>query len=187
MGHCTTSRTGDQGRDIMRALLTVLGIMACSAADALPPEDIFAKASVSIVVVTAVDEDGEPKSRGSGVVIAPGVIVTNCHVVDGATRIEVAHETETTPASLRIGSTDRDICLLQTVRDHPFDSPITGLIGHKDLRVGQKVFAIGNPRRLELTMSQGIVSSLRSDGGRVTSCTNRCLHFAWFQRRRFVR
>jgi S1-C subfamily serine protease len=56
----------------------------------LDPKEIFRRASPSIVVVRTYDEGGRPVALGSGFYVDDGrKIVTNFHVVDGATKVEV--------------------------------------------------------------------------------------------------
>lgn len=105
---------------------------------------------------------GQPVSQaaaGSGFVIsADGYILTNYHVIEGATTIKVAFmDGKTYDATLVGGEADNDIAVLKI--------EATGLtpvvIGDSDnIRVGEGVVAIGNPLgELTYSMTQGIVSA----------------------------
>jgi len=102
-------------------------------------------------------------SRGTGsgfVWDAAGHIITNQHVVDGATRVFVRFDGGDTESARLIGvSPDHDIAVLRVSRSASSLKPIT--VGRsRDLRIGQAVFAIGNPFGLTRTLTTGIVSAL---------------------------
>ena len=88
-------------------------------------------------------------------------MLTNFHVVEGANRgIEVTLSNKRRYSAKVIG-TDKvhDLALLQI--DAPNLEPVT-LADSRDLAVGQKVYAIGNPFGLNGTMTRGIISSIRT-------------------------
>ncbi|MGA2349599.1 MAG: trypsin-like peptidase domain-containing protein [Terracidiphilus sp.] len=100
--------------------------------------------------------------QGSGFVLdKAGHVLTNFHVVEGANRgIEVTLSNKRRYSAKVIG-TDKvhDLALLQI--DAPNLEPVT-LADSRDLAVGQKVYAIGNPFGLNGTMTRGIISSIRT-------------------------
>ncbi len=103
----------------------------------------------------------EKEGSGSGWVLdKQGHIVTNYHVVQDSDIVNVTlGEGESSPAEV-IGVDPRnDIAVLKVSIDPSRLSPVT--LGESDsLRVGQKIFAIGNPFGLNRTMTTGIISSL---------------------------
>ena len=100
---------------------------------------------------------------GSGVVIAPGEVITNCHVIEDGVRLRVSKGSHTSPAYVRFYDKRRDLCQLHAARAESFTRPVRGVVAMDDLRVGQRVYAIGGPRGLELTLSDGLISGLRQN------------------------
>ena len=108
-------------------------------------------------------EGGMPQQRervgsGSGVIIREdGYIVTNNHVIDGATRIEVTlNNNETYPATLVGTDPATDVALLKIDAN---GLPIIPFGDSDKLRLGEWVIAIGSPYDLRSTITAGIVSA----------------------------
>ena len=126
--------------------------------------DIAAQTVDSVVVVHVTVDGRRPldvAGSGSGVIICEdGVIVTNAHVVDGATSINVElTDGSTFAATVLAVNADQDIAIL--------DTEATGLTtidlgSTANLEVGDPVISIRNPLRLEggPSVSTGIVSAL---------------------------
>jgi S1-C subfamily serine protease len=102
------------------------------------------------------------KGNGSGSVIdAQGHILTNFHVVEGATKLTVSFGgTKTYPAKVVGGDPDTDLAVIQI---EPGADKLTVVpLGDSDqLDVGQKVLAIGNPFGLDRTLTTGVISGLQ--------------------------
>ncbi|MFN0218086.1 MAG: Do family serine endopeptidase [Hyphomicrobium sp.] len=112
-------------------------------------------------------DGGKPKivqGQGSGFVISTdGYVVTNNHVIDGATKIEVAFDGGEKHTAKLIGTDTRtDIALLKIDSTKTF--PAVKFAG-KDPRVGDWALAVGNPFGLGGTVTAGIVSALARDIG----------------------
>lgn len=101
------------------------------------------------------------EGSGSGSVIdASGMILTNHHVVDGAKEISVSLFNGLSYPAILVGQDpDTDIAILKIEAPKDQLIPLNWGSSHS-LRVGQKIFAIGNPFGLERTMSTGMISSL---------------------------
>lgn len=103
-----------------------------------------------------------PESFGSGsgwVWDNSGRIVTNNHVVQGATDVAVRLSNgETIPARVIGRAPQHDLAVLQL--QQPLPAPPLALGESEDLQVGQAVFAIGNPFGLGRSLTAGIVSAL---------------------------
>ncbi len=134
-------------------------LLASPCAHALTPEELFRQASPAVWVVIARDAQGQPVGSGSAVATAPGRVVTNCHVLRKATSITLRREREVYTATLEHPDPERDLCQLRA--DGLPAGPTPKIAPTATLRVGQKVYAIGAPRGLEQSLSDGLVSSLR--------------------------
>jgi len=132
---------------------------------------VYKKALPSVVNITstavaydffygAVPQQGQ----GSGFVIdGEGHILTNYHVIENARQVEVTTSDKKKYKAEVIGmDPPHDLAVIQI----PVKTvPKAELGDSKDLIVGQKVFAIGNPFGLSGTMTRGIISSIRSVRG----------------------
>ncbi len=131
--------------------------------------DIYKRVLPSVVNITSTTlvfdffYGTEPQQgQGSGFILdKAGHVLTNYHVIQGANRgIEVMLSNKRRYQA-RVVGTDKvhDLALLQI--DAPNLQPVT-LASSSNLQVGQRVYAIGNPFGLSGTMTQGIISSIRS-------------------------
>ena len=147
----------------MRGGLLVTMLLASLPAAAITPQELFSKLAPSIFFVYGVDTEEKRRSQGSGVVIAPQRVVTNCHVIQGANFVYLRKENVIYVAK-RVEHADsgRDLCQLEVPN---LNAPPVELGAAKGLKVGQKVFALGNPKGLEVTLSDGLVSALRGPDG----------------------
>ena len=126
------------------------------------PQEIFEAASHSIVVVEVHDGAGKLEATGSGVVVATGEVITNCHVAVEGKMLLVRQGKTQYPAQLHYADRDRDLCQL-TVPN--FKAAPVALGDMTSLKTGARVVAIGAPEGLELSVSEGLISSLREFGG----------------------
>ncbi|MEQ8210198.1 MAG: trypsin-like peptidase domain-containing protein [Lacipirellulaceae bacterium] len=103
----------------------------------------------------------ESEGSGSGAILdREGHIITNYHVVDGVRDIEVTLASNNAyPAKLIGHDKEHDVAVLKI--DAPADELVPITMGTSDnLRVGQRVFALGNPFGWDGTLTTGIISSL---------------------------
>lgn len=97
------------------------------------------------------------QGSGSGVIYsADGYIITNNHVIDKSTKIEVVHEKKTYQAKIIGTDPSTDLALLKVEAQN---LPAVKLGVSKDLRIGEWVLAVGNPFNLTSTVTAGIVSA----------------------------
>jgi putative serine protease PepD len=119
--------------------------------------DVVAKVSPSVVQINVTERGGS--ATGSGVIIdSSGTILTNAHVVSGATRIQVLLSTgKTVDATLVGADTNADIAVVQV---NAGTLTAAGIATGSTLRVGDTVLAFGSPLGLDGSVTAGIVSSL---------------------------
>jgi serine protease Do len=110
------------------------------------------------------DEGGDQvmkqQALGSGFIVdAQGHVVTNAHVIDGATTVKVKLSDDREFRAKVVGKDTRlDVAVLQ-LENPPHDLPVESLGQSDALRVGEYVVAIGNPFGLGNTVTMGIVSA----------------------------
>ena len=112
----------------------------------------------------------EAEGSASGVIITPdGYIVTNSHVVDGASAVEISLADGTSYTAKLVGQDPATDLAMLTVPGSGF--PIAHLGDSSKLQVGQLAIAIGNPLGFQSTVTTGVISalgrSLRSRNGRL--------------------
>ena len=103
------------------------------------------------------------RALGSGVIVSKdGYIITNNHVIENADEITVTLSGETTEYSAKLIGKDADSDLAVIKIDAKKLTPIK--IAHSsDLRIGDLIFAIGNPFGIGETVTQGIISALNKN------------------------
>lgn len=124
----------------------------------LDAAELFDRVTPSIWVVYASDAQGRPIASGSAVVIAADTLVTNCHVVRDAARVAIRRGDTQLTAQQAEADPEHDLCLLRVAR---LQAPTVLLAPESSLRPGMRVYAVGAPRRLEQTISDGLLSGLR--------------------------
>jgi len=147
-----------------------------SNAPAMPPEiapggrtttqDLFKSASRSVLGVVGKLPPG-PNGRsagvyGSAVAITDKLAITNCHVVEAAGEeiyIGSSGSDAVEQAKLIAADYEADRCVIG-VRSMELQ-PVAGIRAFDALEVGETVYAIGNPLRLERTLSDGLLSAKR--------------------------
>ena len=132
----------------------------------MEPAEVYASTVNSVVSINTTATAGtnifgqtvETASAGSGFIISPdGYIVTNYHVVKGATSVKVTlYSGDTYDATVIGGDSDYDVAVIKI---NASGLPAVTLGNSADVNVGDTVLAIGNPLgELTFSMSQGIVS-----------------------------
>ena len=127
-----------------------------------PLEDVIEEVNPSVVSI-AVDVSDDEQALGAGIIIsADGYVVTNAHVMENAQKIEVQTTDGENFAAKLVGIDEKtDIALLKVQKPLNFEA---GHFGDSDaIRVGNSVFAIGNPFGLGNSVSLGIISAKERD------------------------
>ena len=104
--------------------------------------------------------------QGSGAFISSDEIVTNFHVIQGATKVNVlAYDNEVYPAIVVGYNSVVDIALL---RVENVSYPSLALGNSDTVKVGEAVVALGNPYGLDFSVTQGIISAKRTASNGIT-------------------
>jgi S1-C subfamily serine protease len=135
---------------------------------------IAKEASGGVVSIVMSDKEGHPVTQGSGFLISKdGCVLTNYHVIkSGASAvIKLPSGAFFAVDGVRASDKDRDVAIIKA-RGTDFRALILG--DSSRLQVGEEVVAIGSPLSLESTVSNGIVSAIRTiedKGGRFVQIT----------------
>jgi putative serine protease PepD len=141
---------------------------------ALTATQIYQRDSAGVVAIKAVTSEGE--DEGTGIVLNDkGLILTNDHVIKGATSLTVdasGSSQKTTSAKIVGVEANQDLALIEVDPSGLGLTPLT-LASSSSLEVGDTVYALGTPYGLEETFTKGIVSALSReiaapDGAKIT-------------------
>jgi S1-C subfamily serine protease len=112
------------------------------------------------------DANGRRVATASGFFIREDLVATNFHVISAGVRGQVKVVGASTAYSIAgVVNADKakDLAVLRIVGGK---APSLPLASDSDARVGDKIYAVGNPLGLEGTFSDGIISGIRRDGSR---------------------
>jgi hypothetical protein len=138
-----------------------------SASQELRPQDIARRSFPSVVLIVC-DSGGEGASQGSGFFVAPGLVVTNFHVIENCVRgVARAIDGRKEPLAVtEVVAYDKnaDLAILRV----PEGASVAPLpLASRSVETGEPVYALGNPEGLSGSLSDGLVSNARrSDGTR---------------------
>lgn len=162
----------------MRLFSLILLAASLIAAQSTPPRKdiptIAKTASGAVVSIVMSDKDGNPIAQGSGFLVSEdGVVITNYHVIaEGTSALaKLPDGAFYVVDGVLAFDKARDVAVIKAHGEN-FR---TLTLGNSDrVQVGQEVVAIGNPLSLESTVSNGIVSSIRTideEGGKYLQVT----------------
>lgn len=125
--------------------------------------DLVKRVKPTVVAIATYDADGEPAMTGSGFFVRPGEVVTNLHVIRGAKRCEVKTldgKGKVFPVAGTLAVDEEgDLALLSV--NMPQERPRASEIAQALPDEGESIFVIGNPLKLEGSVTDGIVSAVR--------------------------
>lgn len=127
------------------------------------PQKIASLIFPSVVLLIMQDRYGQPLSLGSGFFIQKGIVASNYHVIQGAAAgyAKIIGKAGNYKVRGILGKSERYDLVLLSVPD--VDAPSLPQ-STEEVKIGDAVYAVGNPRGLEGTFSEGIVSSVRKIG-----------------------
>jgi len=153
---------------VLAALLLCVGPASAMTEDERNNIDLYKRLAPGVVNITSTVLERDfflnivpRQGAGSGSIIdAKGHILTNHHVIEDARKLEVTLANDKKYTAKFIGSDpDTDLAVLKI--DAPArELQVIPMGSSKDLEVGQKVLAIGNPFGLGQTLTTGVISSL---------------------------
>ena len=129
----------------------------------LSAEEIY-KQSFDKVAMVLCYQNGIPSSQGSGFFIDKNTLITNYHVIEGSDYLELkiaGNETIYKGAKVIKASPEYDLAIVQTKQDFSAFE----IVNSSKIEIGAKIYTIGNPRGLEGTISDGILSGKRNNDG----------------------
>jgi len=136
-------------------------VSASGSSQVLTATQLYKQDSTGVVAIKAVTSEGE--DEGTGIVLnEQGLILTNDHVIKGATGLTVdasGSSKKTTSATLVGEEANQDLALIKVDPSGLGLTPLT-LASSSSAKVGDTVYAIGTPYGLEETFTKGIVSAL---------------------------
>jgi tetratricopeptide (TPR) repeat protein len=147
-------------RHIPLTVVIIAGLSTISVAQDFLPE-LVKRIKPSAVAIETFDQRGNTLSRGSGFFIGPDRIITNRHVIERSTTVEV-HLLDGRKLSVRgvlAVDGEGDLALLKVDTPKPGAPPLQ--IVQSVPQEGESIVVIGNPYGLEGSVSNGIVSAVR--------------------------
>ena len=134
---------------------------AAHAQESLPA--LVKRVKPAVVAIATYDANGEALMTGSGFFLRPGEVVTNLHVIRGAVRAEIKTidgKGKVFPINgLLALDEEGDLALLAV--ETPTERPRSTELASELPDEGESIFVIGNPLKLEGSVSDGIVSAVR--------------------------
>jgi len=147
-------------------LLIAVSLFLFSASPAFAQEslpDLVRRVKPQVVAIATYDSQGEALMTGSGFFVRPGQVVTNLHVIRGAQRCEIKTldgKGKVFPVAGTLAVDEEgDLALLSV--EMPADRPRAGELASVLPDEGEQIVVIGNPLKLEGSVTDGIISAVR--------------------------
>lgn len=141
--------------------IATLSVSKSYSQESLP--ELVRRVKPAIVAIVTYDDTGEALITGSGFFIRPGQVVTNLHVIRGARRSEIKTldgKGRVYPVAGTLAVDEEgDLALLSV--ELPPERARSSELAPVLPEEGEKIFVIGNPLKLEGSVSDGIVSAVR--------------------------
>ena len=146
---------------VLFLLLSAVGLGAARAQDSLP--DLIKRVLPAVVTVVGFNAGGKVIRLGSGVFIDPeGHLITNLHVINGVARAEVKlPQGEIYPLTAMVAA-DEKADLVKLAVNLPGGAPHYLTVSGARPTVGERVVVLGSPLGLEQTVTEGLVSAIRT-------------------------
>ena len=146
----------------MRYLFFVLIASLTTEAAALSPTELYTRAGQTVLLLEGRDANDAVTRQASAIALGDGVAATQCDLLVDASKWQVTQGARSYAAYPRERDETRNLCRL----DVPgLRAPTPVVAAREHTQVGQRVYAIGNALGLGLSLSEGLVSGIRSFGG----------------------
>ena len=130
----------------------------------LTPDVLYMRCKGSVVTILTFDAKRAPVSQGSGFIVAQDRILTNYHVVAGSASASIVFDDGSMSVATNVvaASGPKDLVIVEAGTGNR--SPVR-LGNELELKVGETVYAIGAPKGLSASLSNGLISAFRQDQG----------------------
>jgi len=127
----------------------------------LSSEEIYTKCSDAVVLVYQYDRANSLLGYGSGVIVSSrGLVYTNYHVVERASRIEVRNGNEIFDSVAFAGFDPFNDAVLLKLPEGNY--PFINVSKDNEYKIGSSIYALGNPQGYAKTFSYGVISAIRT-------------------------
>lgn len=133
--------------------------MSVTSGAVLDATALYKKLGVSVFQLEATREQGV--AQGSAVAVSTTELLTNCHVLQGALKLQLKQGKKSWPARVLRADPSTDRCVIGA--SGVTLQPVSGVRSYDSLQVGEAAYTLGSPVGLELTLSNGLVSGRRDE------------------------
>jgi len=136
-------------------------ISCVTSASALPPDQIFDRASNVTWQVRALGPKEELLATSTGVAVSPGKVLTSCQALARARQVQLRRGNAIFDAKLEFPDVERDLCQL----DAPgLEAPAPALGSSRGLRPGRRLYVVGYGLGNAPSLGEGLVSAVIDEG-----------------------
>ncbi len=146
-------------KKILMRFFALLFIFSAISAFALSAEEIYEKTNNAIYSVYSLSDSNEI-TFGSAVAVRKNILVSNCHVVMSGNIVMINYNKNIYPSFILYQNKDKDLCVLLVPE---LNAPYVPIRKSSTLHIGEEIYAIGNPREKNRTISKGIVSNIQDE------------------------
>jgi hypothetical protein len=149
--------------------VVVVGLLGSAEVSAQIARSVMLPIAPSVMKIEAIGADGRFQ-LGSGVIVGPGKVVTNCHVTRNAERIDVVRAGMRWRVAKQAADMPRDLCILQIPR---LEGEPVKIARASSLKPAQDVLAMGYTGGVGVQLSDGDVVALHAwSGGSIVQTSN---------------
>lgn len=147
---------------LLRITFTVMASFFAQDLQASTANDIYNRSSHNVLVLEGLDAQGKIQLQASATSLGNDVAFTQCDLLGGADKWVVIQDRHVFSAYPRQRDESRNLCRL----DVPgLRTAQLNIVPFEEIRIGQRVYAIGNALGLGLSLSEGLVSGIRDISG----------------------